>query len=78
MVKIWSDQPFTMFHRQMKKIHPIFDFFDKDKYLAQNLGNFAPSKKGLIKFWIRNSIAVRVYFWALFANLDFPNSLLAP
>ena len=38
-----------MFHRQMKKIHPIFDFFYKEKYLAQNLGHFAPSKKGLIK-----------------------------
>ena len=42
-------QPFMIFHRQMKKIHPIFDFFDKEKYLAQNLGHFAPSKKGLNK-----------------------------
>jgi len=36
-------------HRKMKKIHPIFDFFNKEKYLAQNLGHFAPSKKGLNK-----------------------------
>ena len=32
-----------------EKIHPIFDFFNKEKYLAQNLGHFAPSKKGLNK-----------------------------
>ena len=32
-----------------EKIHPIFDFFYKEKYLTQNLGHFAPSKKGLIK-----------------------------
>ena len=29
--------------------NPIFDFFEKEKYLAQNLGHFAPSKKGLNK-----------------------------
>ena len=42
-----SDQPFRFFHRQIQKIHPIFDFFDKEKHLAQNLGNCASSKKGL-------------------------------
>jgi hypothetical protein len=33
----------------MKKIHPMFDFFYNEKYLAQNLDPFAPSKKGLNK-----------------------------
>ena len=36
-----------VFHRQIQIIHPIFDSFDKEKHLAQNLGNFASSKKGL-------------------------------
>jgi len=36
-----------IFHRQIQKIHPIFDCFDKEKYLAQNLRVFASSKKGL-------------------------------
>ena len=34
-----------------------------------------------IKFeqnWVKSSIAVGVYFWTFFENLDFPNSLLAP
>jgi len=33
----------------MKKRHPIFDFFNKEQFLAQNLGHFALSKKGLNK-----------------------------
>ena len=51
MVRIskFSDQPFMMCHRQIKKRHQIFDFFYKEKYLTQNLGHFAPSKKGLNK-----------------------------
>ena len=33
-----SDQPFRIFHRQIQKIHPIFDCFDKEKHLAKKIG----------------------------------------
>ena len=36
-----------IFHRQIQKIHPLFDCFDKETYLVQNLGHFASSEKGL-------------------------------
>ena len=64
-------------HRKMKKIHPIFDFFDK-KIFGTKFGSFCTIPKRFEQNWIKNSIAVRVYFWTFFENLDFPKSLLAP
>ena len=52
--------------------------FWQGKIFDTKLGPFFTIQKRFEHNWIKNSIAVRVYFWALFANLDFPNSLLAP
>ena len=61
-----------------EKIHPIIFFFLQRKIFDTKFGKFFTIQKRFEHNWIKNSIAVRVYFWALFANLDFPNSLLAP
>ena len=45
--QVYLTSPSGFFHRQIQKIHPIFDLFDKENHLPQNLGNFASSKKGL-------------------------------
>ena len=39
-----SDQPFSFFHRQIKKYTKYLTCFYKEKHLAQNVGNFASSK----------------------------------
>ena len=52
--------------------------FLQRKIFGTKFGSFCTIQKRFDQNWITNSIAVRVYFWALFANLDFPNSLLAP
>ena len=65
-------------HGKMKKIHPIFDFFLQRKIVGTKFGSFCTMQKRFEQNWIKNSIAVRVYFWTFFENLDFPNSLLAP
>ena len=41
--------PSRCFTDKWKKYTQYLTFFYKEKYLAQNLGHFAPSKKGLIK-----------------------------
>ena len=62
----------------MKKIHPIFDFFNKENFLAQYLGHFVLSKKGLNKIGSKIALQYGFTFWTFFENLDFPKSLLAP
>ena len=65
-------------HRKMKKIHPIFDFSNKEKYLAQDLGHFVPSKKGLNIIGSKIALQYSVYLWALLKSSISLISLLAP
>ena len=61
-----------------EKNTPHIWFVLQRKIFGTKFGSFCTIQKRFDQNWITNSIAVRVYFWALFANLDFPNSLLAP
>ena len=79
---IWSihsgpTSPSRCFIDKWKNTPSIWLFLQR-KIFGTKFGSFCTIQKRFDQNWITNSIAVRVYFWALFANLDFPNSLLAP
>ena len=53
-------------------------FLSQRKIFGTKFGSFCTIQKKFEQNWVKSSIAVRVYFWEFFENLDFPNSLLAP
>ena len=61
-----------------EKNTPNIWLFWQRKIFCTQFGSFCTIQKRFDQNWIKNNIAVRVYFWALFANLDFLNFLLAP
>ena len=61
-----------------EKNTPNIWLFWQRKIFCTKFGSFCTIQKRFDQNWIKNSIAVRVYLWAFFANLDFPNSLPAP
>ena len=73
----YPTSPSRCFTDKWKKYTPYLIFLQR-KIFGTKFGSFCTIQKRFDQNWITNSIAVRVYFWALFANLDFPNSLLAP
>ena len=61
-----------------EKNTPNIWLFLQSKIFGTKFGSFCTIQKRFEQNWIKNSIAVRVYFWTFFDNLDFPNSALAP
>ena len=52
---------------------PNIWLFWQRQIFGTKFGSFCTIQKRFEHNWVKNSIALRVYFWALFANLDFLN-----
>ena len=70
LTTVGSFEAYELVHRQIQKIHPIFDCFDSKKDLAKKL-NLCIIQKRFEHNWMKNGHAVMFYFMTLFANLDF-------